>query len=158
MFKKYQGGFSIIEVIMVLGLVGLVVGFGASGYQVWQKNIHLNNVRDEIKSSLFRAQQLATAAAKSNPWGVHLEVDSYTIFKGNFYNEDDPDNMSWQLEGVEILEPYRSFDDGAGSTTADVLFGKFDGQTINTGIISLSPIADPALIKTIEVEAPGQIN
>lgn len=158
MFRKSKGGFTIIELIIVLGLVGLIVSLGTSGYQLWQRNIHLNNVRDEIKSSLFRAQQLATAAAKGDPWGVHLATDSYTIYKGNFYNEVDPDNMTWQLDGVVIIEPYRSFDDGAGSTTADVLFDKFDGQTINTGTISLSPVSDPSLIKTIQVEAPGQIN
>ncbi len=157
MIKK-QGGFTALEMLIVILLVSLIVGLSFRTYQTWQKNIQLNNARDEIKSTLFRAQQLATAASLNNPWGMHLETTTYTLFKGTFYNQNDPDNKTWELDGIEIAEPALSFSDGAGGRSADVVFGKFNGQTANTGTIRIYPEVDPDLNKTIEIKASGHID
>jgi len=104
MLIKDQRGISMIEVLMALVIMTLLATMGFSSYRIWQKQISLINTRDEIKSALARAQQLATAASGNTAWGLHLATSTYTVFPGSFYNETDPDNRTWVLNGVEIVE------------------------------------------------------
>ena len=158
MLIKDQRGISMIEVLMALVIMTLLATMGFSSYRIWQKQISLINTRDEIKSALARAQQLATAASGNTAWGLHLATSTYTVFPGSFYNETDPDNRTWVLNGVEIVESYITFSDGAGGYTSDVVFSKFDGETYNTGTIEIIIANQPSFTKTVEVQSPGQID
>ena len=158
MHIKNQKGISTLEVLMVFVILAIVATMSFSAYRIWQRQILLLNTRDEIKSALSRAQQLATAAANNSAWGVHLATSTYTVFPGSFYNDTDPDNKTWDLNGVEIIDSYITFSDGAGGYTPDVVFSKFEGETYNTGTIEIMVTAQPSLIKTVTVQSPGQID
>ena len=158
MFIKNQRGVSILEVLFILMIVAIVMSMGFSAYRVWQRQVSLTNARDEIKSALVRAQQLATAAADNRAWGMRLATSSYTIFPGNFYNDSDPDNKTWDLRDIEIVDSYITFTDGAGGYSSDVVFSKFDGDTYNTGTISIIVAAQAELSKNITVLSSGQID
>jgi len=158
MFIKNQRGVSILEVLFILMIVAIVMSMGFSAYRVWQRQVLLTNTRDELKSALVRAQQLATAAADNRAWGMRLATSSYTIFPGNFYNDSDPDNKTWELRDIEIVDSYITFTDGAGGYSSDVVFSKFDGDTYNTGTISIIVAAQAELSKNITVLSSGQID
>lgn len=158
MLIKNKGGFSILEVLLVLFLFGIIFAMSAGAYNSWQRQVVLINAKDEIKSALVRAHQLSSAVAKDNTWGIHLETNRYILFKGNYYNEIDPDNVVWDLRGVTILNPEESFADGAGSYGSDVVFAKLTGSTSNYGTISVASLGDVSSIKSIDVQASGQIN
>ncbi|MDP2812204.1 MAG: hypothetical protein Q8O32_00735 [bacterium] len=151
-------GISIIEIIITISIVSILTGMGMAAYLSWQKQARLVDNSDAIKSALVRAQQLATAAASSTDWGLHLELDRYVLFSGSFYSVDDANNSSWNLSGVEINDPELSFTDGAGGRTADVVFHKFTGLTSNTGTIDIISNADPTIGRDIEVFASGKID
>ncbi|MBT4209366.1 MAG: hypothetical protein HOE19_00375 [Candidatus Komeilibacteria bacterium] len=158
MFIKNQRGVSILEVLFILMIVAIVMSMGFSAYRVWQRQVLLTNTRDELKSALVRAQQLATAAADNRAWGMRLATSSYTIFPGNFYNDSDPDNKTWELRDIEIVDSYITFADGAGGYSSDVVFSKFDGDTYNTGTVSIIVSAQAELSKNITVLSSGQID
>jgi type II secretory pathway pseudopilin PulG len=158
MLKKDQRGISMLEVLLVLALVAIISIMGLSSYRTWQKQILLTNTRDEIKSAFVRAQQLATAADNNASWGMHLATSSYTIFPGSFYNESDPDNRTWNLNGIEIFESYITFADGAGGYGSDAVFAKFDGNTYNTGTVNIIVSSQPSMIKSVIVQSSGQID
>lgn len=158
MLRKDQRGISMFEILLSFLLVAIIAGMGFSSYRTWQQNVLLLNTRDEIKSGLMRAQQLATAAANNTAWGMHLATTSYTIFSGDFYSESDPNNKTWNLNGVEIVNSYSAFADGAGGYTSDVVFSKFDGDTYNTGTVNIIIAAQPTMTKNIIVQSPGQID
>jgi len=147
-----------LEILFVLMIAAIIMSMGFSAYRVWQRQVSLTNARDEIKSALVRAQQLATAAADNRAWGMRLATSSYTIFPGNFYNDSDPDNKTWDLRDIEIVDSYITFTDGAGGYSSDVVFSKFDGDTYNTGTISIIVAAQAELSKNITVLSSGQID
>jgi len=155
---KNQKGISMLEILLVLVILGILSSMGFSSYGTWQKHVLLTNTRDELKSGLVRAQQLATSAANNTSWGMHLATSSYTIFPGSFYNEADPDNKTWELNGVEIVNSYSTFSDGSGGYSSDVVFSKFDGDTYNTGTVSIIVSAQPTLSKSVIVQSSGQID
>jgi len=158
MLRKDQRGISMLEIILTIALASLVATMGFSAYRTWNRNILINNTQAEIKSALIRAQQLATAAADSSDWGVHLATSSYTIFPGSSYDDLNVNNKTWILDKVEILNPESTFGDALGVYGPDVVFTKFDGGANNTGTISIILSIEPSLIKSIEVKSSGQVN
>jgi len=158
MIVKDQRGISMLEILLVLSIAGILFAMGFASYRVWQKRILLTNTSDEIKSALVRAQQLATAASSNTSWGMHLATSSYTIFSGDYYNETNLENTTWNLNGVDIVNSYITFSDGAGGYSADVVFSKFDGDTYNTGTINIIISGQPSFSKNIIVQSSGQID
>ena len=127
-------------------------------YTNWQHQVRLVNAQEEIKSTITKAQQLATAAANNEIWGVHFEVDRYVLFEGSFYDEDDLNNRAWDLRGVHIVDPENSLADGAGGLGPDLIFYKFIGTTANTGTIAIMPNSGDITTRTIVINASGQID
>ena len=158
MLKKDKRGLTILEVLLVFMIVSVMASMGFSSYRTWQRQILLINTKDEIKSGLVRTQQLATAAADNSAWGMHLATSSYTIFSGDFFSEINPNNITWNLNGVEIVDSYITFSDGSGGYSPDVVFSKFDGDTYNTGTINIIVTNQPVLGKNIIVRPSGQID
>lgn len=150
-------GFTIIEMMITLSILGLLSFLTVSGYNSWQRNIRLNTSFDEFKSAIAKAQQLATASADSLDWGVHLNPDQYIIFKDS-YSTSSPDNLVYNLNGVGILDSSTSLSDGSGGSSNDLIFSKFTGLTNNTGTINLYLLTDPTRTKSLEIKETGVIN
>ncbi|MFA6466688.1 MAG: prepilin-type N-terminal cleavage/methylation domain-containing protein [Patescibacteria group bacterium] len=158
MLIKNQKGLTMLEMLLVFALVAIIFSMSFSSYRTWQRQVLLTNIRDEIKSALVRAQQLATAADNNTAWGMHLATSSYTIFPGDYYDELDPNNKTWVLNGVEIVDSYITFADGAGGYSSDVVFSKFDGDTYNTGTVNIIIPIEAGLSKSVTVQSSGQID
>lgn len=147
-----------IELLIVISVTSLIISMGFNGYKTWHKKILLIDTHDTIKSALVRTQQLATAAAGSNSWGMHFTTSSYTIFSGDTYDQSDVNNKTWILNGIEIQNSETIFSDAFGVYGPDVIFSKFDGEANNTGTISIILSIDNSYNKNIEVKSSGQVN
>lgn len=158
MIIKNQRGVTMMELLLVITLATLIMSMGFGSYRTWQRRILLINTRDEIKSSLVRAQQLATAAADGSSWGMHFTASSYTIFPGDTYDQFNVDNKTWNISDVEIQNPNFIFSDALGILGPDVVFSKFDGEAHNTGTVSIIWSSDPSYNKSVEVKRSGQVN
>lgn len=158
MFVKNNSGLTTIEILIVIVIIGVISTMSVVAYSNWQKGVRLVNAHEEIKTTITRAQQLATAAADNEIWGVHFETDKYVLFQGSFYDEDDPKNESWNLSGVQIVDPENSLADGAGGYGPDLIFYKFIGTTANTGTIAIMPVSQPDVTRSITINASGQID
>lgn len=155
---KNNKGFSVAELLVAMAIFALATMISVSSYRNWQKGVQVTNNTDEVRSALLYAQQLSTAAAQNNTWGLHLEVNNMVIFKGSFYNENDPDNIERKLNGAIILNPTSTFATGAGGYGPDIVFYKFTGQTANTGTVSVAAGVDTSVNKSLTVESSGKIN
>lgn len=155
---RQRAGITYIELMIVLLIVAFISAMGFSAYLNWQKDVTLVNAADELKSAIVLAQGQALAAAGNNHWGVHLESDNYTIFPGTFFNQNNPENKTKELRGVQILNPATSLADGVGGFGPNVVFTKYTGQTVNFGQIVLSASSDSSKTKTVTIQNNGQIN
>ena len=155
MFVKNNQGLTTIEILIVIVIMGVIVTMSIFAYNNWQYQVKLVNTHEEIRSTITKAQQLATAAADNEIWGVHFETDKYVLFQGSFYDENDSNNSSWDLQGVQIVDPENSLADGAGGLGPDLIFYKFIGTTANTGTISIMPSNNSAATRSIISNASG---
>lgn len=93
---KFFTGFTLIELIVSMGIFMLIVGFSGLAYLNIQKSTDLTNQTTQLISSFRQAQALAIGGqtlddASNTNVGIHFEEDSYTIFIGSSY---DPNNTS----------------------------------------------------------------
>lgn len=147
-----------IELLMVIAITSILTLISVSAYRSWQQHVLLLNAVDELKSALNLAQGQAIAAAQNNNWGIHLANDHYIIFYGSFYDENNINNQKRNFNGVQIINLDTALTDGAGGYTPNVVFSKYTGHTPNIGTLILTPRSDNNRIKTISIDANGQVN
>lgn len=146
-----------MEIVITILILGILATLGQGSYAVWQKNVHIHNATEELKSSLVQAQQKAAASADGTSWGIHLEADRYTEFAGDIYSINNPTNVVKSLVGLTIVNPTTSLSDGTSGHSPDVVFFKFTGQTVNSGMITLQVAAEPTIQRSIVISNVGVI-
>ncbi len=148
--SNLRKGISLIEVIIALGLIGLIgSGIGnthINEYQQYSFSDERNAFVNALQKARSRAMQnicLGPECTKGLPHGIYLEDNVYVIFQGLVYDPDDPQNetMHFHTKTKVIGPTYIIFSplSGAGSTTPlhmwDIVF-IHDSMTATTTINS----------------------
>lgn len=86
-------GFTLIELIIVLGILAAVAVLSLPFVQSFQVSSDLYTYVDTINRTLQRAQQQAIAGQESSSWGVYFDNPNkkFILFKGDNYASRDPD-------------------------------------------------------------------
>ncbi len=121
-YKRFSRGFSVIEMLIVIGIVMIIVGITAPvGFRYYQTQL-LDESTCLVFDTLRRAQQNAMFQKNDNAFGVFFEENSFTLFDGSTFltrdeNEDEvfilSNNIS--LSGLQEIVFSRKH----GTTTAD---------------------------------------
>ena len=127
--RHYQRthGFTLIEVILVIGLIGLLAGLAIPLYQRFQVSSELDDTAHGVTQSLRFAQARAMASDGWQAYGVHFEDTRYVVFAGTEYQADDPQNEATDIPSVLRLAPEYT----------DVVFDRVTGQTSMAGAIKI---------------------
>ncbi|MFH1207737.1 MAG: prepilin-type N-terminal cleavage/methylation domain-containing protein [Patescibacteria group bacterium] len=141
------GGFSLIELMMVIGILVLLAGLSIPFYQSFQVGSQMDNTTREVASTLRRVQGLAMGSRQWSQWGVHLEAHRYIVFAGAAYNAGDPANEIFTAPTTITI-----------STTAgaDIIFSRVKGETSNVGTITLQSTNNES--SAIIINSRGIIN
>lgn len=123
-------GFTLIEVILVLGLVAIIGSLSVLYYQDSQVRADINTQVSQFASYMRLARSNAISGLDGENHGVHLESDSYTLFSGGSYNPDDPDNFVVELPGTIAIQ--NIFLNGG---VTNIIFSGPDGETNHHGTI-----------------------
>ena len=83
--KKSCGGFTLIEIMLVVGII-LIVGFFSAAFSTRMiPQMAVSSTADIFRSVLGKAQVYAISGREYSPWGVHYENHMITMFKGDSY-------------------------------------------------------------------------
>lgn len=146
-----QGGFSLIEMIVVVAVMLTLVGLATASYRTFGQNVSLETAAQRVVIVLDEARNRTIGSEDDSHFGVHFETDKYVLFKGNVYDENSSDNVIHTLPtGIEISSIVLA---GGGD---DVAFAGVSGATTNTGTVTLQRSSDPAVTQTIAISALGQ--
>ena len=137
-------GFTFIEVLLVIGIIGVLVGLAIPFYQSFQVSSQLDNSTQEIVQTLRRAQARSMASESLSAFGVHFAGRKFVLFQGAIYNPADPLNEAVDLPNTLTITP-----------ATDVVFSMTKGIPDSTNSILISTSGES---KTITINELGVVN
>jgi len=103
MKKKLQSGFSFIELLIVLTIMGIL--FSVSGinllgaYNSNSLGVAVTTLQADIKQQQLKAMVGDTEGqGAQDSYGIYFQTDNYILFKGATYSASDPLNFSVDLD------------------------------------------------------------
>lgn len=151
MQKKSRAGFSLIELIIVIGIISLMV----LGLMAIVKNQTLGNLEGDaliVATRIKEAQTRSITGIDGAQWGIQFDntgsVAWYALFKGAVYSS--AIQLYYLSNAVTFTTP-------AGGTSSTVLFQKLDGKTSDATIV-LKLVTDATQTKTITVSQNGNLS
>lgn len=143
-------GFTIIEVILIIGVLSILIGGALSFSNNTLISANFNTTIAQIKQTILSAQNRALETYKDTNSGVYFAAGSYTQFSSTTYSGSDPDNEVFTLPSSIQLTNI-SF-----NSNPDILFTKYTGIPLNAG--SFDVISDKGDSATIAVDSNGIIS
>lgn len=144
--SRCEGGFTLIEVLIVIGLVLIVASMGlfASMHDVGRS--HARTERDTLVSLLTTARARALANVNESPQGLCINTEKIILFETGSYNPTHTSNREMQRDAsIEISGPH------------EIVFEQLTGNVaVGVGTMAISGGAPP--IYTIELNRVGRID
>lgn len=131
-FKGKTFGFTLLELLIVVGITTILAGVGVSSYINQQRVKLLDTAAQEIVGYLHYTQQKSIAQEGGNQWGIHFENstsgnDFYALYTGTSYTSSA--ETRYLPKGIEFATP-------ASNETIDITFYKLIGDSMG-GVITI---------------------
>jgi prepilin-type N-terminal cleavage/methylation domain-containing protein len=148
---KKNGGFTLIEIIIVIGISLLLITAAAPSLTFLKQSTALDSTAQEIISVLRLAQNKTLAAENNSNFGVYFETDKFILFPGETYSDSSPNNEIHRLNSsVQISQIILS-------EGQNVVFERLSGATRNIGSITISATEDINKNKIIFIDSSGLV-
>ncbi|MFA6523773.1 MAG: prepilin-type N-terminal cleavage/methylation domain-containing protein [Candidatus Peribacteraceae bacterium] len=148
-------GFTLIEVLLVVGVLGVVSMFSVPAYRTYQARSDLNLATEQTIQGLARAKLLSQNAEGDSGWGFY--VPAGVLYRGAGYGAREA--------GADEVFPMPSTVSVSGSIL-DVSYSKLEGKPSATGSIILTAVDGQQRIIVITIvvgreqlaAVPGQLS
>lgn len=154
MFKMSNNkGFSLIELIVVIAVIGIIAGIGFTVQGRFLVDTYLDTNTDQIAQALRIAQTRAMTGFNDDSWGVYFDDinNKIVLFKGTTYaTRDTSFDVETQFPTALSLSSISL--NGGGS---EIVFDKLTGASSKYGSVQLSNNINES--NTISVSATGLI-
>ncbi|MEK7590808.1 MAG: type II secretion system protein, partial [Patescibacteria group bacterium] len=141
--QTLRKGFTLVEILLVLGIVSVVGGISVPLYREFQIRNDLNLAMEQTVQGLRRAQILSQAAQNDDEWGFY--VPAGTLYKGRSYETRD----------VAYDEVYPMPSNIGTTGLLEVSYAKTSGKANDTGTITLHAANDETRSIVVEVISEG---
>ncbi len=148
--KQHQG-FSIIEILIVLGIMAILTGITFSVFSSVKKAQALEKDRDSIIEVLRQARSQTLSSKNASQYGVHITSSQITLFTGTSYSVGNSSNQDFILQGSDTIVTISLT--GGGS---DVVFNRLTGETNQNGTITISS-PSTSQTKTVTIYKTGLV-
>ncbi len=140
-----QSGFTLIEVLLVVAIIGVIAAFSAPIYQSLSNNNELDVALNVMIQDLYRAQSYSRNIADDKPWGVAINGQTITLFRGSSYaTRDSAFDDNYLVPDVIQL-----------TGSSQVLYAKLTGLPQSTASISL---VAPIGTRVVTVNSKGLVD
>ena len=86
--KENLGGFTMIELLIVIGIIGIIGTVSLANLVGWRSAKELNSTAQKIATLVREAESRAMSQDRGSSWGVHFEYDGTNLaFFSLFYSD-----------------------------------------------------------------------
>lgn len=143
---RRDNGFTLIEMLLSVGIISLLVGASLPVYASFQTRNDLEITTQNIVRMLRRAQTYARAGNGDSQWGVAVQAGSATLFKGAAFASRD----------TAYDEPAAISSVTSVSGLGEIVFAKLSAAPSTTGSITLLTTTNDT--RTITINGKGVVN
>jgi len=149
-----NSAFTLVELLVVIGISVILVGISSSVYLSLLKRSDVDVEARKFKSVLNLARNQALASEGGQSFGVHIDSSSneYVLFSGSTFNSSDPENERFSIPSQVVVGSIQL--QGGG---VDTVFNRLEGTTSQYGSIMLADIEDASDNSTICISESGSI-
>ena len=151
-----QRGFTLVEILVVVGIIVLFLGLSIVQLRSFQQVSYLENTGKEAIAVLRLAQSKTLASEGALQYGVHFDTTStpnqYTLFQGSSYVARDT-----AKDEIAVLQKTIEISSLSLEGTNEVVFLRLTGQSSVQGTITFRRIKDPTRTKTVSILSSGAI-
>lgn len=140
-----QRGFTLLEVLLSVAIMGLLTGLSLPVYQSFANKNNLDITSQQMVAMLRRAQSYARANKNDSVWGVEVQSTSATLFQGT--------SFASRVQSYDETLALPATVTPSGIT--EVQFSKLTAAPNTTGTVTLTQNANT--IRTITVNAKGMV-
>lgn len=147
-------GFTIVELLIVLGVAGVFVAISAGVYSTLRQRSSLELVAREVQSVFQLARERTLASEGAQNFGVYVDNVNreYFLFQGTSYVAGDPNNERFVIPGnANALAP--EFQGGGN----EAVFNRLTGTTSQFGSFVLQDAGDVSRTLRLCVFSTGAI-
>ncbi len=152
MKKIYKKGFTVVELLVILGVLILLVSIFLSTFVQFRKHQSLLMDTDTIVGVLRQARNQTLSSQNSVNYGVHITAPTVTLFVGPSYSAGAGNNQVFSLSSTDTIVNVALT--GGGS---DVIFNRLSGETAQNGSITVSSPGIPEN-KTVTIYKTGLVD
>jgi prepilin-type N-terminal cleavage/methylation domain-containing protein len=139
-------GFTLVEMLLSISVIAVLAGLSLPAYASLQTHTDLSATSQNVAGALRRAQTYARGVSGDSQWGVRVQPDSITVFRGTDYASRNPDfDEVTSIPGS--ITP---------SGTSEVVFSRLSGLPPAGGFIVLT--ANTSAVKTVTFNAKGTVD
>lgn len=156
MKKSCTSGFTLIEVIISIGIIAIVATFTLSENIESYGRYSFRDERDTFVLSLQKVRSrslnsvcVGLTCSSGVPHGIHVEMNTYTIFQGTAYDSTDPTNEVMNFSPAIHTS-------GATDITFEPLSG--NATTLPAGQSDILLVHDSVHTSTIHIGSEGYIS
>ena len=140
-YRAKRDGFTLLEVLLSVTLIGVLGAVGAPLYLRLQVKNDLDLAAVSVAQSWRRAQLLSQGVEGDSNWGVKVQTESITLFKGTSYAARDS-SFDEVFDVPSVISPT-----GLTETT----FSKVFGRAQTTGTLTLTSLNGESDALTLNV-------
>jgi len=153
--RKTNLGFTLIELIIVIGVMAILLAVIGTNYSGVRSRTSFENQMEEISADLMWTMSRSASQENSAQWGVHFTNSSgaggdfYEIFYGDSY----PGTISNRVD----LHGSVAFSNPAPGAFEEIIFSKATGSPTASSTLELYSLNGPST-GTIEISIQGIID
>jgi prepilin-type N-terminal cleavage/methylation domain-containing protein len=128
-------GFSIIEVIVVIGIILIMTGLTTSLYSRFYKQNSAANTTVQLAGSLRKAQMYSMNGRRNTRWGVRYGSNTITLFSGYTYaNRNTTFDENFSVDASTAISGFTElyFNSRTGTPSATPTITITNGSTTRT--------------------------
>ncbi len=146
-----QKGFSLIEIIIAVAILAMIVVAASVSFRNSRNVNTLTTAGNNVLSVIRVAQSKTLAGENDSEWGIHIETDKITLFRGSVFAGSPYTEATLLPTNIEIANISLA---GGGT---DIIFTRITGATAETGSFDIRVKDDTSIVFPVTIEASGKV-